>query len=70
MVDRRKKLHREQVVELAAVWPGFLATAIPNASAVERMGVERAPIARFAPSTPAARAFRSLWAEVATRLWP
>lgn len=70
MVDRRKKLHREQLVSLPAAWPGFLTTVIPTASAVERMGVERAPVAAFAPTTVAARAFGDLWAEIARRLWP
>ncbi|MGH9156834.1 MAG: ParA family protein [Acidimicrobiales bacterium] len=70
MVDRRKALHRQQVEELAAQWPDFLTAAIPNASAVERMGIERAPLAEFAPTAPATRAFRALWAEVAARLWP
>lgn len=70
MVDRRKRLHRELVETLAGRWPAFLATAIPNASAVERMGVERAPIAHFAPATVAARAFHDLWSEVEARLWP
>lgn len=70
MVDRRKKLHRDQLEALAAAWPAFLTTAIPNASTVERMGVERAPVGAFAPSSAAARAFRQLWAEMAGRLWP
>lgn len=70
MVDRRKRLHREQLEALAAAWPVFLSTSIPAASAVERMGVERAPVAAFAPASAAARAFRDLWAEIAGRLWP
>ena len=69
MVDRRKKLHREQLVSLATAWPVFLKAVVPYASAVERMGVERAPVADFAPSSPAARAFRDLWGEIAARLW-
>ena len=52
MVDRRKKLHRETVERLRADVPSFLATEIPNASIVERMGVERAPLATFAPKSP------------------
>ncbi len=70
MVDRRKRLHRELVSALGAEWPGFLDTVIPNASAIERMGPERGPVAAFAPTTPAAQAFRALWAEVAACLWP
>ena len=70
MVDRRKKLHRELVEALPATWPTFLATAVPNASEVERMGRERAPVGVFAPASAAALAFRELWAEMAARLWP
>jgi len=69
MVDRRKRLHRELVDSLRAEWPDLLTTVIPGASVIERMGPERAPVAVFAPATPAARAFRDLWAEVAARLW-
>jgi len=70
MVDRRKRLHRELVISLRADWPEMLATVIPAASVIERMGPERAPVATFAPKAPAARAFAELWAEVAARLWP
>ena len=70
MVDRRRKLHRELAASLATEWPAFLRTPAPSAAVVERMGVERAPVAVFAPSSPAARAYRELWAELATRLWP
>ena len=69
MVDRRKRLHRDVAEALRAEAPGLLATGIPNSSTVERMGSARAPVASFAPSNPAARAFRDLWAEVAARLW-
>jgi len=69
MVDRRKRLHRELVDSLRGEWPDMLATMIPAASVIERMGPERAPVATFAPTSPAARAFAELWAEVAGRLW-
>jgi hypothetical protein len=42
---------------------------IPNASAIELMGVQRAPVAVYAPKSPSAIAFRELWADVAARLW-
>lgn len=70
MVDRRKRLQRQLVESLAAERPSFLATVIPNASAIERMGTERAPVAVFAPRTAAAQAYRRLWAELSDRLWP
>ncbi len=69
MVDRRKRLHRDLVESLPRQFPDFLTTVIPNASAIERMGPERAPLATFAPATPAAHAFRDLWAEVSARIW-
>lgn len=69
MVDRRKTLHRQMLESLPAQWPCFLRTAIPNSSAVERMGLARAPIGMFAPSTVAAVAFRDLWSEIAAHLW-
>ncbi|MDQ1448716.1 MAG: chromosome partitioning protein [Actinomycetota bacterium] len=69
IVDRRKKLQREIADALAAQTSGFLPTAIPNSSALERMGVEQAPIATYAPNNPAAIAFRHLWSDVLARLW-
>jgi cellulose biosynthesis protein BcsQ len=62
MVDVRRKLHRE----VLAAHPRW--HAIPQASAVERMSVERAPVATFAPRHPATLAFLGLWADVKLRL--
>jgi cellulose biosynthesis protein BcsQ len=69
MVDRRKRLQRDVVARLMRDTPGFLPTTIPNASVVEQMGIERAPVAVFAPTSTAAVAFRQLWADIAARLW-
>ena len=38
------------------------------ASAVERMGVHRAPLATYAPSSVPARAYEELWAEIKSRV--
>jgi len=62
MVDMRRKLHRE-VLAAHPKWH-----AIPQASAVERMAVERAPVAAFAPRHTATLAFLGLWADVSLRL--
>ncbi len=67
--DRRKRLQRDVVEELRAHVPGLLTTVIPGASVVERMSVERAPIAAFAPRSAPAAAFARLWAEISARLW-
>ena len=70
MVDRRKALHRDLLERLEHGQPRFLQAAIPNASAVERMGLQRAPLGEFAARTAAAQAFHDLWTEIATYLWP
>jgi len=62
MVDKRKTLHRETL----ARQPDWI--AILHASAVEQMAVHRAPLATFAPRSPAAKAFAELWTEVERQL--
>jgi cellulose biosynthesis protein BcsQ len=68
MVDRRKKLQRDVVAELIASVPAFLPTLIPNSSIIERMGVERAPVGVYAPTSSVAAAFRDLWSDISDRL--
>ena len=58
MVDRRRRLHTDSV----AANPGW--PTIPMASAIEQMGVHRAPVGEFAARSPAADAFAGLWREV------
>jgi chromosome partitioning protein len=64
MADRRKKLHREIIESLSASRSVVSAIPIPALSVIEQMSVERAPVTVFAPRSQAARAYRSLWAEV------
>ena len=58
MIDRRRRIHREVAAELASSWPQLLATHIPSTAAVERMGVERAPLGIGAPASRGAGAFQ------------
>jgi chromosome partitioning protein len=67
MVDRRKKLHREITERLSAERAEVARTAIPALSVIETMSVERAPVTVFAPASSAAKAYRSLWAELGSR---
>jgi cellulose biosynthesis protein BcsQ len=67
MVDRRKRMHLD-TCEHCLADDEFLRTVIPSASVVERMGLTRAPVAATLPSQPAAKAFQSLWREIAERL--
>jgi chromosome partitioning protein len=69
MIDRRRTVHRLVAADLAAAWPRLLATHVPSAATVERMGVRRMPLAAFAPSSRGTIAFRDLWAEIAADLW-
>ncbi len=62
MVDRRKALHKSVVDGL----PEQL--TIPYASAVEQMGVHRAPVGATVPNSAAARGFNTLWTVVERRL--
>jgi cellulose biosynthesis protein BcsQ len=68
MVDQRKRLHREVVETLPDGRADIMATAIPAATEVELMGVERSPVVVHAPRSRAARAYADLWAELRARL--
>jgi cellulose biosynthesis protein BcsQ len=69
MLDRRRMLQRQIATSLHSEWAAMLDTDIPSASIIERMSLDRAPLGAIAPRTHAARAFRSLWAEISSRLW-
>lgn len=62
MVDRRRKLHGEALAAHPD-WP-----AIPMASVIETMTVRRRPLGTFAPRSPAAQAFATLWQAIERRL--
>jgi len=64
MVERRKKMHREIVGKSHSREKRFLKSAIPYSVVVEKMGIHREPVARFAPDSNAALAYFSLWNEV------
>lgn len=64
MVDKRKKLHREVIESLPIQHPDILSSAIPYASDVERMGLERMPLGGFVNRSTSLSAFNALWDEV------
>ncbi len=64
MVDRRKKLHQEVLETLPKQHPDILSSAIPYASDVERMGLERMPLGGFVNKSTSLTAFNALWQEV------
>lgn len=65
MVDRRKTAHRAAVDSLSKDRKEVTDIVVPATVVVERMGAERAPIASYAPSADATRAYADLWARVA-----
>ena len=67
MIDRRKRLHLEIAERLPAERDDVATASIPALSLIERMAVERAPVAAFAPHSQAAQRYRELWAEVRAR---
>lgn len=62
MVDRRKKLHRE-IVEEHPDWP-----VIPQSSIIERMSLDRMPLAAHAGSSLPVRAMNDMWHGIERRL--
>jgi len=69
MIDRRKKLHRDLAGLLQAGFNGALPIAIPYASDVEKMGLQRKPVVVFAPRSKATAAYKQLWQDVQQRLF-
>jgi chromosome partitioning protein len=67
MIDRRKRLHLDIATQLPKERDDVAATAIPSLSLIEKMSLERAPVAAFAPRSRAAQCYRELWSEVRAR---
>lgn len=68
MTDRRKRLHQESMQAPLDTRAQRLAAFVPYLSDIERMGVERAPVAAYAATSLAARAYQGLWRELSRRL--
>jgi len=64
MVDRRKKMHRELMEMVTKQFNGALGSIIPLLSQIERMGIERKPVAEFSPGSPASKAYENLWFKI------
>ncbi|MGR9013157.1 MAG: ParA family protein [Gammaproteobacteria bacterium] len=67
MADRRKKMHRDIMSSLSESYPDTLATAIPYASDIERMGLERMPLGGYIKKSQSLVAYDALWQEILTR---
>ncbi|MBM9519554.1 AAA family ATPase [Desulforhopalus vacuolatus] len=67
MVQMNKKLHRETIEALRKEYK-MLKPQVPFSTDVERMGVNRAPVATFAPKSAASDACQAVWKELETYL--
>lgn len=63
MVDIRKNMHNEVMRQLYQD-KRFFEYYIPNLSDIEKMGIHKAPVEAFAPSSYAATCYRALWNEI------
>lgn len=68
MVDRRKTMHRSIVDAPPEYMENLLHTAIPYDSKVEQMGINRTPLAEFAPNSRTALCYETLWNEIKHRI--
>jgi cellulose biosynthesis protein BcsQ len=64
MVDGRKKMHKELMAMMLQEFNGVLRSLIPYLSQIERMGIEREPVAAFAPGSVASKAYQNLWTKI------
>lgn len=64
MVDRRKKMHLDILETMPKQYPELLKSAIPYASDIERMGLERMPLGGFVKSGRSIKAYQDLWEEI------
>ena len=60
-------MHRDIMVNLVKRHPEILNTAIPYASDIERMGLERMPLGGFIHKSPSTIAYNELWQEMMIR---
>lgn len=64
LVDKRKKMHLEYLMELEKRRTPFLKHFIPYSSLVEHMGIHRAPVIKFARWSYAAKCYMDLWSNL------
>jgi cellulose biosynthesis protein BcsQ len=59
------------MITAAKTFDGVLQSFIPYLARIEKMGIYRAPVAAFAPSSAASKSYQNLWDKVQeTILYP
>lgn len=64
MVDRRRSLHRVMLAHPPKMLKNGLATSIPYAAMVEKMGDHQAPLPAFDRQSPVSQAYARLWQDI------
>lgn len=64
MVERRKSLHQEMMDKIREEEKNILVSRIPYRSEIERMGIDRSPVAATHPSSSSTEAYTDLWEEI------
>jgi cellulose biosynthesis protein BcsQ len=60
-------MHREIMDNLIESHPEILTAAIPYASDIERMGLERMPLGGYIKKSQSTKAYHELWQEILAR---
>ena len=68
MVQTNNRLHTDTLQRLHTRYDCFLNSVIPLSVDIERMGIRREPVFRYAPTRPGALAYRALCTELLTAL--
>lgn len=64
MVDKRKKMHHEFMSMVSKEFNGVLQSSIPYLSQIERMGIQREPVAAYSPESLASQSYQNLWEKI------
>jgi chromosome partitioning protein len=64
MVEIRKNMHKETMVELKQQYPVFLNSVISYSSIVEKMGIYRKPVECFSARSKSALQYQEMWLEL------
>jgi len=64
MVEMRKSIHQNMIKELTLKIPNICTSFIPFLADIEKMGINRKPLAEYNPKTKAAASFKALWKEI------
>jgi len=63
MVENRKSVHQQTMMEMSKLYPRLLKTTIPYRSAVEKMTVRRQPLPVYDSRSAATLKYEALWRE-------